>query len=379
MDNEIDSLPLGEALTMAATNHHEDVLDRLIAVLPPNDRRLSAALCAAASAGALGCASVLLKAGADPMQVSSDGSSPLMLASERGALSLVLELIEHDAGRGMHRKNRMGHTALSLAAKGGHGAVVHELLTLTTTSGSADEIVNEGCHNASDISQSASLRMPLKRASRYSGSAWGLGPIARAISEAYQNGHSTLVAPLVRAVTQRWALPQRDYAAMPPIGLQRLLHMLDPLDAVGSHRPLAPLLPTPHPLRLHPTTLASTPSRWLSPPSTRSWDATRPSRLASLPRSAACASSCSLRLSSSIPLSSAPCLRTSFGITRWKRSRMPSGLRTPSITRRAPSRGTTRRGLTRSRCRRPGCSVSAASPLPHADRDRVATPRRATV
>jgi ankyrin repeat protein len=70
----------------------------------------------------------LLGNGADPMRLDESGCTPLMYASERGHLRVVLLLLEHMEGQGLETGDIVGYTALHKAIQWRHEEVVAELL-----------------------------------------------------------------------------------------------------------------------------------------------------------------------------------------------------------------------------------------------------------
>jgi ankyrin repeat protein len=70
----------------------------------------------------------LLDNGADPMRLDESGHTPLMWASDRGHMRVVLLLLEPMGGQGLETRDRFGWTALNVAIRGGHEEVVAELL-----------------------------------------------------------------------------------------------------------------------------------------------------------------------------------------------------------------------------------------------------------
>jgi hypothetical protein len=219
---------LAEALKAASSRGHEAVVRSLLLKMPDDKARASAAsgaLCPTVQAGHLACVSALLKVGnADPDQHLLDGSSALMLASEAGSLPLTLELLEHNSK--LFRK-RGEHTALSLAARGGHARIVCELLAAANRG-------REGTH--ADGGPPVRERAPTVAAS--SGGGWTLKAIQVAIGEASKHGHGDIVPALVGTVSSRWRLRAASSLSVPAshsdtMRVQWLLHMLDPLESCG--------------------------------------------------------------------------------------------------------------------------------------------------
>jgi ankyrin repeat protein len=70
----------------------------------------------------------LLDNGADPMRLDKVGWTPLMYASVRGHLGVVLLLLEPMGGQGLETRGILGNTALGLAIRWCHENVVAELL-----------------------------------------------------------------------------------------------------------------------------------------------------------------------------------------------------------------------------------------------------------
>jgi ankyrin repeat protein len=70
----------------------------------------------------------LLANGADAMRLDEFGNTPLLNASDRGHLGVVLLLLEHMGGQGLEARDDCGSTALQLAVYRGREEVTAELL-----------------------------------------------------------------------------------------------------------------------------------------------------------------------------------------------------------------------------------------------------------
>ncbi|KAF4237524.1 hypothetical protein CNMCM8980_002427 [Aspergillus fumigatiaffinis] len=89
-------------------------------------------LCLAASRGRPGMVQLLLELGWDVNEVDADGRTPLLLATEKGYLSVVRVLWNHPQIN-LRAQDRWGSTALHEAAKRGHLAVIKLLLARPNT------------------------------------------------------------------------------------------------------------------------------------------------------------------------------------------------------------------------------------------------------
>jgi ankyrin repeat protein len=87
-----------------------------------------AALHCAAERGHEEVVAYLLANGADPMRLDNSDWTPLMRASGRGRLGVVLLLLEHMGGQGLEARDGWGYTALGLTIHGCHKEVAAELL-----------------------------------------------------------------------------------------------------------------------------------------------------------------------------------------------------------------------------------------------------------
>jgi ankyrin repeat protein len=93
------------------------------------DNRRRTAVHWAALEGHTEVVAILLSKGAQAGIGDDEHSTPLMKAASRGHLSVVQLIVQHTGGQGLDEANAYGKTALHLAVRGGHQAVVAFLLT----------------------------------------------------------------------------------------------------------------------------------------------------------------------------------------------------------------------------------------------------------
>jgi ankyrin repeat protein len=109
-----------------------------------------AALHCAAEVGHEEVVVYLLDNGADPMRLDKSDCTPIMRASERGHLRVVLLLLEHTEGQGLETGNIAGYTALHKAIEGRHEEVVAELLRHGARADTVDNGGNSALSSAVD-------------------------------------------------------------------------------------------------------------------------------------------------------------------------------------------------------------------------------------
>ena len=125
LDNTSESLLL--ALKSASSRGHEQIVELLIEKLPKPIRNLDPALlCRAAELGYQALVSIFITAGAD-VDATYEGSTPLQLAARNGHVSILYDLLSHQADPNSALANDSSKV-IQLAASKGYTDVVEHLL-----------------------------------------------------------------------------------------------------------------------------------------------------------------------------------------------------------------------------------------------------------